>query len=200
MTGKGPAAGYEVGYGKPPKQSQFKQGQSANPSGRPKGAKGQSSIQKVLDRKVSIKVDGKRARVPITEAAMVRLVENAFKGDDKALREVIRIAQQVESARTKATPPVDPDQPPPRQISFMGHDTKLGIELGILVGEPYDPYGDSPDSPRYADWVVTAALARMDPETIAERGLWRYAGAAEDPSLLPRTEDVWWDEEESKGG
>jgi Family of unknown function (DUF5681) len=27
---------YEVGYGKPPKTSQFKKGESGNPSGRPK--------------------------------------------------------------------------------------------------------------------------------------------------------------------
>jgi Family of unknown function (DUF5681) len=30
------AMGYEVGYAKPPKQNQFKRGQSGNPSGRSK--------------------------------------------------------------------------------------------------------------------------------------------------------------------
>ena len=30
---------YEVGYGKPPKDSRFKLGQSGNPNGRPKGSR-----------------------------------------------------------------------------------------------------------------------------------------------------------------
>lgn len=30
--------GYEVGYGKPPKSTRFKKGQSGNPGGRPRGA------------------------------------------------------------------------------------------------------------------------------------------------------------------
>lgn len=34
-----PAASYEVGYGKPPVHTRFKEGQSGNPNGRPKKAR-----------------------------------------------------------------------------------------------------------------------------------------------------------------
>ena len=43
---------YTVGYGKPPKQSQFKPGQSGNPKGRPKKAKTITDAFAKLARKV----------------------------------------------------------------------------------------------------------------------------------------------------
>jgi hypothetical protein len=36
---KGDSGDYQVGYGKPPKHTQFKPGKSGNPQGRPKGTK-----------------------------------------------------------------------------------------------------------------------------------------------------------------
>jgi hypothetical protein len=41
---EGNAAGYEVGYGRPPKHTRFRKGQSGNPKGRPKGAKAFNTI------------------------------------------------------------------------------------------------------------------------------------------------------------
>ncbi len=40
-----PPKAYSVGYGKPPKSSQFQPGQRANPSGRPKG---QPTLQQIM--------------------------------------------------------------------------------------------------------------------------------------------------------
>ncbi len=37
MGKKAPKGSYEVGYGKPPKQTQFKKGQSGNPLGKKEG-------------------------------------------------------------------------------------------------------------------------------------------------------------------
>jgi hypothetical protein len=46
---------YEVGYGKPPRQTRFKQGQSGNVQGRPRGSKNLTTVMlKELSEKVTI--------------------------------------------------------------------------------------------------------------------------------------------------
>jgi hypothetical protein len=77
----------EVGYKKPPKESQFKKGKSGNPSGRPRR---EPSLVHVL-RKVSRQVvhtkgpDGPR-RMSKLEASVTQLVNKAVTGDMKAMK------------------------------------------------------------------------------------------------------------------
>jgi Family of unknown function (DUF5681) len=79
---------YEVGYGKPPKHTQFRKGQSGNPKGRPKK---ELSIPELI-RKVSLSTvtvkgeNGQYYEMPKTQAAITQLVNAAVKGDPKALR------------------------------------------------------------------------------------------------------------------
>ena len=78
---------FEVGYGKPPQHSQFKRGQSGNPHGRPKGAKGfDASLARELETKITVTEGGARKSMSKAEAAAKRLVEKALKGDMPALR------------------------------------------------------------------------------------------------------------------
>ena len=53
----------EVGYGKPPKQHQFKPGHSGNPKGRPKAAQNANKLaRKILSRPIKVKEGGGRDR------------------------------------------------------------------------------------------------------------------------------------------
>jgi len=72
---------YDVGYGKPPKHSRFKKGQSGNPKGRPKKRKSfQEHIQEELDTEITV---GGRTMTK-AQAVAVSLVNDSIKGKPSA--------------------------------------------------------------------------------------------------------------------
>lgn len=87
---------YHVGYGKPPKSSQFKPGKSGNPKGRPKGSLDfKSYVQEMLSRQVTITEGGKRRRVSALEATLMRLAEKGLKGDPRAIEKILSLASEM---------------------------------------------------------------------------------------------------------
>jgi hypothetical protein len=78
----------DVGYGKPPKSTRFKKGQSGNPKGRPKGTKNIASIVgQVCRERVRVKGDnGGTYYMTKIEAIMKQLTNQAARGDMKATR------------------------------------------------------------------------------------------------------------------
>ena len=75
---------YKVGYGKPPKHSKFKQGQTGNPKGRPKGRKSMRTIASgIFNRTVTIKEDGRTRRVPYLEAFGHQVAAKALNGSTR---------------------------------------------------------------------------------------------------------------------
>jgi hypothetical protein len=83
---------YEVGYGKPPKSTRWKPGQSGNPKGRPKKIK---DFDKLIDRELSLNVriteDGESKVVSKRELIIKRLVTEALKGDKSALKLMVNL-------------------------------------------------------------------------------------------------------------
>lgn len=91
--GRGSAkAGYEVGYGKPPKHSRFKPGQSGNPKGRPKSAMGLNTIVRTtLTQKVAVRTSAGERKISRIEAVVQKTIELAMKGNPRALAEIIKL-------------------------------------------------------------------------------------------------------------
>jgi len=83
---KGTGREYEVGYRKPPKHKQFKPGQSGYPRGRPKGSKNEATIlRELLDgKKLEIRERGRTRKVTVREAILLRVIEDALKGNTKS--------------------------------------------------------------------------------------------------------------------
>ena len=75
----------DVGYGKPPRDHQFKPGESGNPKGRPKGAKSEETIlRELLQQKISLNERGKARRITIHEGIFRRIIEDCLKGNTKS--------------------------------------------------------------------------------------------------------------------
>jgi hypothetical protein len=70
---------YEVGYGRPPKETRFTPGKSGNPKGKPKGKRSLAAVvRKEVERMVEVVENGKKRRVSVQDAAMRRLVNEAI--------------------------------------------------------------------------------------------------------------------------
>jgi hypothetical protein len=87
-------APYEVGYGKPPKHTQFKPGQSGNSKGRPRGQRNfRTAVRDALQEKVTIR-EGDRTRSVSRMDAIIRVTfNNALRSDAKALAASIQLAR-----------------------------------------------------------------------------------------------------------
>lgn len=83
-------APYVVGYGRPPKASQFKAGISGNPKGRPKGAKNLSTLaHEKLQAKVLVREGGRERRMSKAEIGMTKMVNKFAETGDPRLAQFL---------------------------------------------------------------------------------------------------------------
>ena len=85
----------KVGYGSPPVHSQFKPGQSGNPSGRTKGSENLKTLfNRILDEEISLRDGAEVKKVSKAEALMRGVVVGALKGDPRNMAMLFRFAEQ----------------------------------------------------------------------------------------------------------
>jgi hypothetical protein len=104
-------ASYSVGYGKPPKQHQFKPGQSGNPRGRPKGAKNTATIiNEILNRKVRVRTERGVRKITVQEAMLTGFADRGLKGDTKTAAFLLDRKERAEAAGEEANTDTTPDE------------------------------------------------------------------------------------------
>lgn len=98
---------YDIGFGKPPRGTQFRKGLSGNPSGRPKGSRNLKTIvAKYFNQKMEISTGGKTRRLPVIDILMMRLRKHALEGDWKAMQQILALYQTYVEFQEVPTDPV----------------------------------------------------------------------------------------------
>jgi hypothetical protein len=102
---------YQVGYGRPPRDTRFAPGRSGNPRGRPAGSKNLSSLlSKALDEPVIVVENGRRRRIAKRQAIVTQFVNRSAKGDLKATQLLLTILRDLEGR-------VDPGAADPDKVT-----------------------------------------------------------------------------------
>jgi hypothetical protein len=116
---------YAVGYGRPPRRTRFKIGQSGNPKGRPGSAKNLSTLlTEALNEPVIVTENGGRRKISKRQAITKQLVNQAAKGDWRAAKLLFDMLGDIEG-RSEPTSP--------ETSSFSEADEKVIEQLKVRL-------------------------------------------------------------------
>ena len=88
---------YEVGYGKPPRETRFVKRRSGNPRGRPRGAKSFNTLlTDKLNEPVTVAENGGRRKISKREAIVTQLVNRSAAADFRAIKILLDIVRDIE--------------------------------------------------------------------------------------------------------
>jgi hypothetical protein len=97
LTKRGGSAGddYQVGYGNPPRHTQYAPGQSGNPIGRRKGTRNlRTDVKRTLAAPVSVRVGDRMIKRSTQEASLLLLRELALRGKGRFLEKLLALAKE----------------------------------------------------------------------------------------------------------
>lgn len=127
----------EILHKRKPNSGSMKPGETRNPNGRPKGARGTKAMaRKLLSRKMDIRDGGRTRKASMYEALLLKELQMAFDGDWRARRTVLELGRW-------ALPEADPV----KAVASSSDDTDRAIlkwfEEEIRNSAPRDEGDDS---------------------------------------------------------
>ena len=129
---------YEVGYRKPPKRTQFKPGQSGNPTGRPRRSVSvEAFLLGYLFQKVWVTdKKGVRRKLFVIEVILQRATQKALSGDLKGLIEALRLAPALSGLKARADTASDDREERARKIDAQLAEIFGEVDARLTVDEP----------------------------------------------------------------
>jgi Family of unknown function (DUF5681) len=135
---------YKVGYGRPPKATQFAPGKSGNPTGRPKGSRSVEVILAgIIKQKIAVTENGTRRRLPVMEVMLLRLTHAAMRGDQAAIKLLLSLVDRYGGSATDSNATKKMrirlsifDEPPPHWVrGHTGMDEVSTSENSVCEGD-----------------------------------------------------------------
>jgi hypothetical protein len=130
---------YDVGYKKPPKDKQFKPGNSGNPAGRPKQQAGFSTlILKQFEKEIRVTENGQTRLVSALEAIAMQIVNRAAAGDMKAIVNVQKEIDAMERSQVlhRAARDETEIEPDPTDYDSLSEDELAMLYQKKVHGKP----------------------------------------------------------------
>lgn len=145
----------EVGYGKPPRQYQFKKGQSGNPKGRPKNSfKPLAILKKILGEKIPIRLGGEDVYMTQVEIILRKYAKRTWEvADAKRIELLFWLMQEIKADEAVIAAEVVPPSEPSHNVIFMiPHNNRGPVSGPFVVEDPTRPYHEwSRDKPMTAE-------------------------------------------------
>jgi hypothetical protein len=89
-------ANYEVGFKKPPKKNQYKNGDHGNPHGRPKGTKNlKTDLAEELSEMIAVRENGHTRKISKQRALLKGVLARAMQGDQRAATNIFSLAMKL---------------------------------------------------------------------------------------------------------
>ena len=99
---------YDVGYGKPPRNTQWKKGQSGNPKGRPRRDRNVGAlVAALLGQRIVVRTGKTTKRRTRLEHLVHRLFEQALEGDPRLMKMALDEARKNEERGEANAPELD---------------------------------------------------------------------------------------------
>lgn len=175
---------YEIGYGRPPKRTQFQPGICPNTRGRPRGRNKPLPYDTVLGREATIVEDGVRKKVTADVAFLHYLINEGLANDGPLRSLALRALQKPQATTTKPKTQFvvytcyaqDGEVDKPMRNLGMAHLLDSYRPTAKLVIEP---------------WLVQAALARLGDRRLTTAEQETIVAATRKPHKVQWPE--WWE-------